>query len=203
MKKYLLLIVFLGILTLSGVGVVYAQNGNIGYTPLEPIPGVNTGDAVANFPAIIKTVFQILFSLGALLTVAMLVVGGIEYMVSDVVPLKAEGMRRAQAALWGMAILAGSWLLLNTINPELLNFKLPTTGSGGTGGTSPTSGSGGGGSGNTMVGDRIGIDSKDPNGARLLNEFTAKCKGTVTPIASIKYISTGNIFTEYYCIVKK
>jgi len=103
---------------------VAANVGNVTYSPLEPIPGVTT-DAIADFPSMIKAVFRIAFSIGSLLAVAMLVIGGIEYMVSDVVTLKAEGIRRARAAMWGMLLLAGSWLILNTINPNLLDFKLP------------------------------------------------------------------------------
>src|SRR6185437_1918560 len=37
---------------------------------------------------------------------------------------KQDGLRRGRAALWGMALLAGAWLILYTINPQLLKFNL-------------------------------------------------------------------------------
>src|SRR6185437_6850958 len=49
---------------------------NLGYTPLEPIPGVTTGFDItnpANLPVLINAVFKILFTIGALMAVVMLV----------------------------------------------------------------------------------------------------------------------------------
>ncbi|TSC69138.1 MAG: Uncharacterized protein G01um101456_337 [Parcubacteria group bacterium Gr01-1014_56] len=107
---------------------VYAADPKCGdpgvlcYTPLEPITGFTSGMANVDLPTFLEGLFRILFSLGALLAVVMLVIGGIEYMVSEIPGVKNQGLKRAQAALWGMAILAGSYLILNTINPDLLKL---------------------------------------------------------------------------------
>lgn len=99
--------------------------GTCTYTPLEPLP---TGDANAqngqNFPAFVSGLFRVLITFGGLFAVVMLVVAGIGYMLSESALDIDKAKDRAKAALWGLLLLAGSWLILNTINPELLNFKL-------------------------------------------------------------------------------
>ncbi|MDE1925166.1 MAG: hypothetical protein KGH79_03225 [Patescibacteria group bacterium] len=126
----------------AGFGAAYAQNtgsyagyaqtgsspinGNPGYTPLEPIPGLTTDtNGVANtFPNLIGRLFTIGIIVGALMAVLMLTIGGIQYMVSEAVPIKTQGLSRARNALWGILLIAMSWLILHTINPQLLIFNL-------------------------------------------------------------------------------
>lgn len=125
------------------------NNGNIGYTPLEPIPGLAEAQSGnTNFALFLKYVFGVLISLGGLSAVVMLIFGGITYMVSDVVHKKTDALRRVQAAMWGLLLLIASWLILNAINPRLLVFELlinpapaNQTGSGSSNITSGTSGS--------------------------------------------------------------
>lgn len=104
----------------------YCTSCNLGYTPLEPIPGVttnSTGGAIS-FPQLLANIFSIGITIGALLAVLMLTVGGIQYMVSEAVPNKMGGLRRAQNALWGILLISMSWLILHTVNPQLLTFTL-------------------------------------------------------------------------------
>jgi hypothetical protein len=53
----------------------------------------------------------------------MLTVAGIEYMVSDVPNVKLGAKDRASAAILGLLILAGSVLILQTINPNIVKFS--------------------------------------------------------------------------------
>jgi hypothetical protein len=98
------------------------QGCALGYTPLEPIPGFTSN--TLDFQSLLNSVFKILFTVGALLAVLMLTIGGVEYMVAESVGKKAGALHRAQNALWGMLLLAASYLILNTINPQLLTFNL-------------------------------------------------------------------------------
>ena len=108
------------------------DNCNLGYTPLEPIPGLtqdqngNNNYLVSpnNLHNIIDAIFKIMITVGALFAVLMLTVGGIQYMISGSAGEKNIGIKRAQAALWGIVLLAASYLILNTVNPKLLNFNL-------------------------------------------------------------------------------
>jgi len=110
-------------------------NCNLGYTPLEPIPGLNSPNLVApgSLPAIINAIFTILITAGALIAVLSLTIGGIQYMTSASATLKNAGIKRAQASMWAMLLIAGTWLILHTVNPALLNFSLNPCPSGSSG----------------------------------------------------------------------
>lgn len=134
MKKYLLISLVAVVLLSSGgsvsAAVCDAPGGeNLGYCPLEPIPGLTLGNAGVDLPTLLSNLFKILFSVGALMAVVMLVLGGISYMVSTVASVKVQAKERLQAALFGLLILAGSYLILITINPQLVvfNFTVPKT----------------------------------------------------------------------------
>ncbi len=95
---------------------------NLEYVPLEPFVGVNqNGDA--SFGQLVLGYFKLLVNIGAFLAVAVLVVGGITYMVSESTVSKFVGKERVKAAFIGLGILAAAWLILNTINPQLLTFN--------------------------------------------------------------------------------
>src|SRR3989338_10027586 len=119
-KTFLLIILFVSLACIAS-----AATGQLTYTPLEPLPGtVNGWGETQQLPALLSAFFKLLITLGSLFAVVMLVVAGIGYMVSEAAVDIEKAKQRAQAALWGLLLLAGSWLILYTINPELLNFKL-------------------------------------------------------------------------------
>jgi len=93
----------------------------LAYIPLEPLPGLyNQTDS--GLASLINSLFRILLVAGALFAVVTLVVGGVMYMVSDVVETKSTARKRIMAALSGLLILVFSWLILNTINPRLVTL---------------------------------------------------------------------------------
>ncbi len=103
---------------------------NTDYKLLEPLPGLDTNIKDLSFAAMLGLAFKVMITLGALLAVGTLVYSGIAYMLSSS-PLETmgEAKKRMQSALWGLLILLGAWLLLNTINPQLLVFDLTIPGS--------------------------------------------------------------------------
>ena len=142
MKKIFLI----SIITVICIGSTYTayaassgQNTNSGntvaplpYTPLEPLPFVYNANSSVNqvkdFPAIINGFFKLVLAFGAVFAVVTLVFYGISYMTSEVAGKKAEAKNRVQAALFGLILLLGAYIILNTINPQLLkiNLFLPT-----------------------------------------------------------------------------
>ncbi len=54
----------------------------------------------------------------------MLTISGIRYMVSDIVTSKEAAKKRITACLYGLVLIAASYLILNTINPQLVTFNL-------------------------------------------------------------------------------
>ncbi len=103
------------------------KDRTLSYQPLEPLPGFEEMQDL-NFAQFLTTVFKILISIGAILSVVTLVYAGVSYILSEAFETKGEAKNRMKAALFGMIILVGAWLLLNTINPALLNFDLGSIG---------------------------------------------------------------------------
>ncbi len=101
-----------------------AETGAITYCPLEAnaFPGVDTTGK--SLPDFLKTAFQFGLSLAAVLAVIMIIWGGVKTMLSESVFGKDEGKKIIQDALLGLGLALVSWLILFTINPELVNFKI-------------------------------------------------------------------------------
>lgn len=99
-----------------------SQAPDLDYIPLEPIPGLNIEGGSADFSTLITGWFRILLVIGALLAVATLVIGGVGYMLSEAVHSTELAKKRIQAALFGLLLLVMAWLILNTINPQLVLF---------------------------------------------------------------------------------
>lgn len=72
--------------------------------------------------------FMIILFIGicAVMSIVMIVVGGLEYMTSELVHSKEAGKEKIEHALLGLIIALGAWALLNTINPNLLKSDFCT-----------------------------------------------------------------------------
>ncbi len=83
----------------------------------------NTTGGLSNY---LNPMIKIFIGLCAVLSVIMIIAGGIEYMTSELSHSKEAGKERIIQAILGLVIALGSWALLNTINPNLLNseFKI-------------------------------------------------------------------------------
>lgn len=97
------------------------------YKFLAPLPNssetFNTKDAGAlgNY---INLIINLVIGISAVLAVVMIVMGGIEYMGSELISSKEAGKERIQNAILGLLIALGAYALLNTINPDLLNSDI-------------------------------------------------------------------------------
>jgi len=61
--------------------------------------------------------------LAGIFAVFMIIWGGFEYVSTDAISGKSAGKEKIEGALWGLGLALGSYLILNTINPELLKFS--------------------------------------------------------------------------------
>jgi hypothetical protein len=61
---------------------------------------------------------------GAAIAIVMLVLGALTYMFSDIAKNKTGALSRIRNAMWAIVLLLSSYLILNTINPDLVKFKL-------------------------------------------------------------------------------
>ena len=71
--------------------------------------------------------YQFALMIGGVLAFGAIVYGGILYAASAGNPSKqSEGKEWIKSALFGLLLLAGAYLILYTINPNLVNLGLPT-----------------------------------------------------------------------------
>jgi hypothetical protein len=95
------------------------------YAPLSPIPGTVLSDQnkTTNITMYLIGMFRLIIGVAGALAVVMIVIGGIQYMSTDAIYGKSEGKEKIKKALSGLLLAIMSWLILNTINPEILKIK--------------------------------------------------------------------------------
>jgi hypothetical protein len=86
--------------------------------PLAPLPGVNP-NAISTLGGFLKALFTVLIVIAGVLAFIMIVIGGVIYATSDAFSDKSSGKEMILNAILGLIIALGSWVILNTINPNL------------------------------------------------------------------------------------
>ena len=107
-------------LLFSNFAFAYTLNVPFG-TDRPPFqPGYVEGPA-----SYIRTLYNFGLGFGALLAILMIVIGGVQYTVSEAVGNKQDALDRIKSAIWGLALLLAAFIILNTINPQLQELKEP------------------------------------------------------------------------------
>jgi hypothetical protein len=98
------------------------------YTTLAPITNyigttvpINAGTGLSDY---LNNIYILGISLCTGLAVIMIVIGGIEYMGGGSWGKKEEGKDRIQAAVLGLLVALGSYVILNTLDTRFLNTNL-------------------------------------------------------------------------------
>ncbi len=100
-----------------------SHNTSLNYKTLEDIPGFK--DTSADFPTYLKNLYLFAIWVIALSALFMLIVGGFLYLSSaGNNSLISTAKKTISYALMGLIIGLTSWLILNTINPDLTNISL-------------------------------------------------------------------------------
>ena len=94
------------------------------YTFLAPLGEITTWSQDDDLYSYLNFIIKTIIILASVFAVVMIMIGGFEYLSSDAIGSKQDGLKRIQDAIWGLLIALFSWLLLNTINPDILNTKL-------------------------------------------------------------------------------
>lgn len=107
----------------AGLGTGDCPDGKYCYlAPLGKNTSIDTdGESIADY---LKYIFKFGIGLAGLLAVIMLIIGGVKYMGSDSFFNKEEARSSMSNALIGLLIALSSFLILNTLNPDLVNLKL-------------------------------------------------------------------------------
>ncbi len=114
MKAYLLLIPFT---LLSAPTIIFAQQIS---QPLVDLK-LPTG---SGFDGYINGLYILSISLAALLAVLKIIISGVKYAVSDVVPAKANAKEDITSALMGLLLIMGAVIILELINPRLVKNNI-------------------------------------------------------------------------------
>jgi hypothetical protein len=125
LKKTLIILLFLLItscwLLITSFNVLAAYKIEVSI----PVPGGPTSGELVTLTQYIRYLY--LFGLGAVGIAALgaLVIGGFMYMLSDTVTSKDKAKEYIWGALSGLVLGLAAYLILNTINPDLVKIKGP------------------------------------------------------------------------------
>lgn len=106
------------------------ENYELEYAPLAPLPfpGLD-GGGTPNLATYLRGIFRMLLIVAVVLSVIMIVIAGFQYVASSANPQgKGEARKRLSGALIGLVLALGSWLLLDTVNPNFasdLSITIP------------------------------------------------------------------------------
>lgn len=118
-RKISALIVFLAIGVFLSGGLALAQRA-----PEVPLPGLDATTKLPLLPAYVGYIFNFAVGVAGLIAFLSLVYGGVRYLTSGGNPsAMSDANDQIFSALIGLLIILGSFLLLTTINPQLVLVK--------------------------------------------------------------------------------
>ncbi len=92
------------------------------YKLLAPLP--NYVKDVTTAGPYIEGIFILIIAIATGLAVIKIIFGGIKYMSTDAFSGKSEARGTIENAIWGLLLAISAWLILYTINPNLIKFDL-------------------------------------------------------------------------------
>ena len=95
-----------------------------GYVPLAPLTQEMTNAGQTDFTGYASSAISFIVGFSAVLAVLVLVYGGFLYMTGEAIGTKALGKETMQNAIYGLLLILASFVILNTINPDLVNLNL-------------------------------------------------------------------------------
>lgn len=114
------------ILSLFGSLVFIASAQN--YVPLAPLPGTFTGTEATpktDMTTYLSGAIKLLLAIGASLAILMTVIGGTQYVAAGISPdAKSNAKSMIANSFLGLTLMLVSYLILNSINPKLVQFDL-------------------------------------------------------------------------------
>jgi TRAP-type C4-dicarboxylate transport system permease small subunit len=130
---------FLGVVTIAGSKIINNnQNSRLSinniplsntaavdvasYQSLTEIDGLTdqTGDGLNVY---LSNMYRWGISIAVILAILMIILGGIQYMTTDSFTNKQDGITKIKGALAGLILALSSYLILETINPQLVNLE--------------------------------------------------------------------------------
>lgn len=108
------------------IGATNNSSGGTPYTYLEPLSSTSSSVEIseAGFSTYLQLVMTVGIAVLVIIGVFYLIYGGIMYMTTDVINNKNRGRSMISNAVVGVVFALSIWLILNAINPDMLNIRL-------------------------------------------------------------------------------
>lgn len=106
---------------LGGISFSFAATE---YVPLVGIPGLTDIQGPKTIPQYINTIYILTITIGALAGVMRIAWAGVKYSLSEIITEKESAKKDIRGVLLGLAILLIPFIVLNTINPDLVNLDV-------------------------------------------------------------------------------
>ena len=103
------------------LGLVFAYSARAERMKLSPF-SINFGGSVGDIAGFVVNLYKFLVGIAGIAAVGMIVAGGVLYATSSVVNKKGEGLDMIKSAVIGIILLLGSYVIIITINPNLLKL---------------------------------------------------------------------------------
>jgi len=123
-------ILILGLIALSLSTIYYLLStsayAQTDYKLLAPLPygANNTIVETTTTAGYLPGLFRLILALATGAAVLRLMFAGIMYMSTDAFSGKEEAKGMIEETLWGLLLAISAWVILNTINPDLVNLRL-------------------------------------------------------------------------------
>jgi len=93
------------------------------YTLLAPLPSFTHVKGKIQLGEYINIIVTIVIAIAGVLAVVMLIVGGVQYMTTDALAGKSDARATITKAILGLILALASYVILKTINPNLVNVN--------------------------------------------------------------------------------
>ena len=90
----------------------------------EELVTAGTGAPPQDFGSYAKVVYDRVLGFIIVVAILMVVFAGVQYAASAVPGAKSNAKERIMSAIWGLVLALVSYLILYTINPDLLTFDI-------------------------------------------------------------------------------
>jgi len=112
------------ILLIIAPGIALAQDGVVLLEDSLPIKGIEGTVEQGQLGEYLNGLFLLGIGVASGLAVLYITIGGVQYMVGASAGNKERGREKIMGAVGGLVLALASFLILNTINPDLLEFKI-------------------------------------------------------------------------------
>ncbi len=120
--KYITLIITSLTIFFGGVVLVASAQG---YDPLVTLPGVTTVGTAVGMGEYLAGMMKFIVAIAGVFAIVVAIIGGTQYVAAGISPnAKGDAKDRIMNAFIGLALVLTSYLILNSINPKLVQFNL-------------------------------------------------------------------------------